>query len=126
MTKLINDIMLVLHLIGVGALLSGFFYQLKDMKTGMKVNAGILHGAWLMLITGFAMLGLIYSDTTRDEDPNGWVLSAKSIVITVIFFLAYGNSKKETAPKWVVPVITLLTITNISLAVLGPIMVARG
>lgn len=126
MTHLINDIMLVLHLIGVGALLSGFFYQLKDMKTGMKVNAGILHGAWLMLVTGFAMLGLIYSDSTRDEDPNGWVLSAKSIVITIIFFLAYGNNKKETAPKWVVPVIALLTITNISLAVLGPIMIAKA
>ncbi|MEN9608403.1 MAG: hypothetical protein RLZZ06_334, partial [Actinomycetota bacterium] len=65
MTHLINDIMLILHLIGVGALLSGFFYQMKDMKTGMKVNAGILHGAWLMLVTGFAMLGLIYSDTAR-------------------------------------------------------------
>ncbi|MEN9603530.1 MAG: hypothetical protein RL545_219 [Actinomycetota bacterium] len=126
MTHLINDIMLILHLIGVGALLSGFFYQMKDMKTGMKVNAGILHGAWLMLVTGFAMLGLIYSDTAREEEPNGWVLSAKSIVITVIFFLAYGNNKKETAPKWVVPVITLLTVTNISLAVLGPIMIAKA
>ena len=126
MTHLINDIMLILHLIGVGALLSGFFYQMKDMKTGMKVNAGILHGAWLMLVTGFAMLGLIYSDATRTEDPNALVLSAKGIVITVIFFLAYGNNKKETAPKWVVPVITLLTVTNISLAVLGPIMIAKA
>ena len=126
MTHLINDIMMILHLIGVGALLSGFFYQMKDMKTGMKVNAGILHGAWLMLVTGFAMLGLIYSDATRTEDPNALVLSAKGIVITVIFFLAYGNNKKETAPKWVVPVITLLTVTNISLAVLGPIMIARA
>ena len=127
MTKLINDIMLVLHLIGVGALLSGFFYQLKDMKTGMKVNSGILHGAWLMLVTGFAMLGLIYSDSARTEEPNGWVLSAKSIVITVIFFLAYGNNKKgEATNKWVVPLIALLTITNISLAVLGPIMVDKG
>jgi hypothetical protein len=79
-----------------------------------------------MLVTGFAMLGLIYSDAARTEEPNGWVLSAKSIVITVIFFLAYGNNKKETAPKWVVPVITLLTVTNISLAVLGPIMIAKA
>jgi len=52
--KTLNDVFLVLHIIGVGALLSGFFYQLKDMKAGMKVNAGIIHGAWLMLITGFA------------------------------------------------------------------------
>ena len=46
--ELTNKILLVLHLLGVGALLSGFFYQLKDITKGQKVNAGIIHGAWLM------------------------------------------------------------------------------
>jgi hypothetical protein len=119
--KTLNDVFLVLHIIGVGALLSGFFYQMKEMKTGMKVNAGILHGAWLMLITGFAMAGLLpVADPT--VHINNLVLAAKSIIITVIFFVAYSFNKKEKTPKWVVPVITLLTITNISLAVLGPIV----
>jgi hypothetical protein len=39
------------------------------------------------------------------------------MVITVIFFIAYGYRKKETTAKWVVPVIALLTVVNISLAV---------
>jgi len=117
----LNDVLLVLHLIGVGALLSGFFYQLKDMKTGMKVNAGIIHGAWLMLITGFAMAGIIPTLTPKVE-INNLVLAAKSIIITAIFFIAYAFSKREKAPKWAVPVIALLTITNIALAVLGPIV----
>ena len=119
--KTLESVFLVLHLIGVGALLSGFFYQLKDMKTGMKVNAGILHGAWLMLVTGFAMAGII-PVAEPDVHINNVVLAAKSIVITAIFFIAYSFNKREHAPKWVVPVITLLTITNISLAVLGPIV----
>ena len=119
--KTLESVFLVLHLIGVGALLSGFFYQLKDMKTGMKVNAGILHGAWLMLVTGFAMAGII-PVAEPDVHINNVVLAAKSIVITAIFFIAYSFNKREQAPKWVVPVITLLTITNISLAVLGPIV----
>ena len=123
--ELLNEIMLVLHLIGVGALLSGFFYQLGAMKTGMQINAGILHGAWLMVVTGFTMTGLSYA-VAGDEMINNWVLAAKSIVITAIFFLAYGYKKREATNKWVVPVIALLTILNISLAVLGPIMIDKA
>ena len=118
---ILNKVMLVIHLIGVGALLSGFFYQLKDWGKGMKVNAGILHGAWLMVITGFAMAGIIPA-MHGDEEINNIVLGLKSIVITAIFFLAYGNNKKEVTPKWVVPTIAALTTLNIVLAIFGPIV----
>ncbi len=119
--KILESVFLVLHIVGVGALLSGFFYQLKDMKTGMKVNAGILHGAWLMLITGFAMAGII-PVAEPDVHINNLVLAAKSVIITAIFFIAYAFNKRDKAPKWVVPVIALLTVTNVALAVLGPIV----
>ncbi len=118
---ILNKVMLVIHLIGVGALLSGFFYQLKDWGKGMKVNAGILHGAWLMVVTGFAMAGIIPA-MHGDEEINNIVLGLKSIVITAIFFLAYGNNKKEVTAKWVVPTIAALTTLNIVLAIFGPIV----
>ena len=123
--ELTTKIALILHLVGIGALLSGFFYQLKDWGTGMKINAGILHGAWLMLVSGFALAGLV-EQVEPDEKLNAWVLAAKGIVITVIFFLAYGYNKKEKTAKWVVPAIAGLTILNICLAVLGPILVAKN
>ena len=119
--KILNDVFLVLHIVGVGALLSGFFYQLKDMKTGMKVNAGIIHGAWLMLVTGFAMAGIL-PVAEPDVKINNLVLAAKSVIITGIFFIAYSFNKKEKTPGWVVPVIALLTTTNVALAVLGQIV----
>ena len=119
---IVNDSMLVLHLIGVGALLSGFFYQLKDWSAGMKVNAGIIHGAWLQLVTGFAMAGLI--PAIHEESINNIVLGLKSIVITAIFFIAYTFNKKEVTPKWVVPGIAGLTTLNIIFAVFGPIVQA--
>ena len=122
--ELVIQISLIIHLIGIGALLSGFFYQLKDWGAGMKVNAGILHGAWLMLVTGFALAGLV-PQVEQDEQLNAWVLAAKGIVITVIFFLAYGYNKKEKTAKWVVPAIAGLTILNICLAVLGPIVIDK-
>ena len=122
--ELTAQIALILHFIGIGALLSGFFYQLKDWGVGMKINAGILHGAWLMLVSGFALAGLVPQVETTEE-INNWVLGAKSIVITAIFFIAYGYNKKEKTAKWVVPAIAGLTILNICLAVLGPILVDK-
>ncbi|MEY4390624.1 MAG: hypothetical protein RLZZ400_367 [Actinomycetota bacterium] len=120
--EILNEVLLVLHIVGVGALLSGFFYQMRDWGKGMKVNAGIIHGAWLMLVTGFAMTGII-SSLHNGEEVNNIVLGIKSIVITAIFFIAYSFNKKEVTPKWVVPTIALLTTVNIAFAVLGHIVV---
>ena len=108
----------------MGALLSGFFYQLKDWGKGMKVNAGILHGAWLQLVTGFALAGLV--PAMGEEDLNGIALGIKAVVITVIFFVAYSFDKKEVTPKWVVPSIAALTVLNIVVAVIGPIVVDKA
>ena len=112
--ELIINIFLVLHILGIAALLAGFFTSMKDMKTGMKVNIGVLHGAYTMLITGLVMAGV--SDPAK---LNAVVISLKTISLTVIFFIAYTYRKKEVTPKWAVPVIFLLTTLNIVLAVVG-------
>ncbi len=112
--ELIIHIFLVLHILGIAALLAGFFTSMKDMKTGMKVNVGVLHGAYTMLITGLVMAGV--SDPAK---LNAVVISLKTISLTVIFFIAYTYRKKEVTPKWAVPVIFLLTTLNIVLAVVG-------
>jgi hypothetical protein len=112
--ELIIHIFLVLHILGIAALLAGFFTSMKDMKTGMKVNVGVLHGAYTMLITGLVMAGV-----TDPAKLNAVVISLKTISLTVIFFIAYTYRKKEVTPKWAVPVIFLLTTLNIVLAVVG-------
>ena len=111
--ELIVHIFLVLHILGIAALLAGFFTSMKDMKTGMKVNAGVLHGAYTMLITGLVMAGV-----TKPAELNTVVISLKSISLTAIFFIAYTFAKKDSAPKWVVPVIGTLTIANLCFAVI--------
>jgi hypothetical protein len=112
--ELIVHIFLVLHILGIAALLAGFFTSMKDMRTGMKVNVGVLHGAYTMLITGLVMAGV-----TDPAKLNAVVISLKTISLTVIFFIAYTYRKKEVTPKWAVPVIFLLTTLNIVLAVVG-------
>ncbi len=111
--ELIVHIFLVLHILGIAALLAGFFTSMKDMKTGMKVNAGVLHGAYTMLVTGLVMAGV-----TNPAELNTVVISLKSISLTAIFFIAHTYRKTEITPKWAVPAIFLLTTLNIVFAVL--------
>ena len=121
--EITNRILLVLHLLGVGALLSGFFYQLKDLTKGQKVNAGIIHGAWLMLITGFAMSGIV--EAMGQEHVNNVVIGLKAVALTAIFFIAYTFNKKEKTPVWVVPTIAGLTTLNIVFAVVVGVIQAK-
>jgi hypothetical protein len=125
--ELITGILVILHLIGVSSLLGGFLTQMKDLKNGGRIVPAMMHGAWLLLVTGFALVGMVgMSSGVAGLDPehvNNLVLAAKAIIITVIFFMAYGFSKKDLSTrKWVLPLIAVLTITNIALAVLGPIV----
>ncbi len=86
-------ITLVFHLLGFASIMAGTLGQIKSFKDGAVVLPSILHGAWLSLAT------------------------LKTASLTAIFFIAYTFKKKQTPPKWVVPLIMALTITNLSLAV---------
>jgi hypothetical protein len=119
--ELATRIFVVLHLIGLASLLGGFLVQMKDLKNGGKILPAMLHGAWLLVISGFALVGLV--GMSGEEHVDNILLAVKSIVITAIFFLAYGFSKKDlSTKKWVVPTIALLTILNTCVAVIGGIV----
>ena len=115
--NIIINAFLVLHFLGIASLMAGFLTGLKQIKTGIKVNAGVFHGAYLMLISGLVMAGLV--DPTK---MNALIIAIKAIVLTVIFFVAYTYRKKESTPVWVVPTIFLLTLANIIFAIFGPVV----
>jgi hypothetical protein len=112
--EIIIRITLVLHLLGFATIFGGVLAQTKNFKTGAPVSPGILHGSWLALITGLILTGLVYAN---GEQVNNLALSLKGLGITAIFFIAYTFAKRETAPKWVVPTIGLLTVLNVIFAV---------
>ena len=112
--EIIIRITLVLHLIGFATIFGGVLAQTKNFKTGAPVSPGILHGSWLALITGLILTGLVYAN---GEQVNNLALSLKGLGITAIFFIAYTFAKRETAPKWAVPTIGLLTVLNVIFAV---------
>ena len=112
--QIIINSFLVLHLLGIASLLAGFLTSMKQMRSGMKMNAGVFHGAYLMLISGLVMAGM-----TDPAKLNVLVLAIKIVVLMVIFFVAITYRKKDLTPKWVVPSIAAMTILNIVLAVFG-------
>lgn len=112
--ELIIRITLVFHLLGFASIMAGTLGQIKSFKNGAVVLPSILHGAWLSLATGLALAGML---PANGEEVNHLVVALKSASLTAIFFIAYTFKKKQTPPKWVVPLIMALTITNLSLAV---------
>jgi hypothetical protein len=108
-------ILLVLHLLGFASIMTGVLSQTSQFKTGAKVLPSILHGSWLAMGAGLIMTGLL---PANGEHVNPISISIKSAVITAIFFIAYTFNKKQTTPKWVVPVIGLLTVINLCVAVI--------
>ena len=114
---LIINAFLVLHFIGIASLLAGFLTSLRELKTGIKLNAGVFHGAYLMLLSGLVMAGL--ADTSKLTSLAMIVLVVKIVILMLILFVAFTYRKKEVTPVWVVPSIAAMTILNITLAVFG-------
>jgi hypothetical protein len=114
--ELATRITLVLHFIGLASLLGGFLTQMKQIKTGGTITPAIFHGAWTLLVTGFALIGLVYA---HKEKPLSWALAVKGVAIAGIFTLAYMYNKKEKLPTWVLPVIGTLTTINIAVATIS-------
>jgi len=119
--EIVQNILVILHLIGFASVLGGFLGQMKDLKNGGKIVPGMLHGAILIALTGFALVGMVEASGT--EHVNNPILGAKFLILLVIVALIIGFNKKDlSTKKWVVPTIGLLTVVALSLAILGPIV----
>ena len=113
---IVIQILFVLHLVGLASLLGGVLVQVTAFKTGTaRVLPAIMHGAWLQLITGLALVGVISAGT--DEHLNNIKIGVKLAVLIVITVIAFVNRKKTAPAAWVVPTIGVLTLANVVIAV---------
>lgn len=112
--EIVKNIVLALHIIGVAALLGGVFYQVKPLiERTARVLPAMMHGAWTMLVTGVALVGLQYP---LGNDVNNTKISVKLAVLVAIIVIALVNRKKEAVAAWVLPTIGGLTVVNVLLA----------
>lgn len=112
--EILKNVILALHVIGVVALLGGVLYQIGAMREGKaRVLPAMMHGAWTMLVTGVALVGLQYP---LGNDVNNMKISVKLLVLVAIIVIALINRKKPSVATWVLVLIGALTVVNILLA----------
>ncbi|HEY7796860.1 MAG TPA: hypothetical protein VIB61_03705 [Microbacteriaceae bacterium] len=118
--EILRNITLILHFIGIGALLGGFLTQMKAMRSRQaKIVPAMNHGAWTMFITGLILTGIAeYRASIIGFEVNHALIGAKTFVVVVILVLVLLNRKKPVVSPAVFGSIGLLTIANITMAVL--------
>lgn len=105
-----------LHIIGIAALLGGFFTQMKAMGRGeARFVPAMLHGALTMLVTGAILVGLNQAD---DHHVNNIKIGVKLALLIVILGLVYVKRDEEKIDKSLFGLVGLLTTANIFIAVL--------
>ena len=112
--------LVVLHFIGLASLLGGFLTQMKAMGKGLAtIVPAMVHGAWTMLITGLAMVGVRewMAAMAWDDELNHMKIGVKTLVVIVILILVLLNKKKQSVSAKTFGTIGLLTILNVVLAV---------
>lgn len=112
--ELLKNFVLALHIIGVVALLGGVLYQIPALKKSTaRVLPAMMHGAWTMLVTGIALVGLQYP---LGNEVNNVKITVKLAVLVAIIVLALVNRKKQSVATWVLVSIGALTVVNVLLA----------
>jgi hypothetical protein len=108
----LNNLLLVLHLLGMAALFGGAFVQVRDAVK--VVNTSMLYGAITQVVTGILLVGVLEG---RDEPVDHTKIGVKLAVALVVAVLCWANRAKDTMPNGVFFGILLLTVANVVIAV---------
>ncbi|WP_406453851.1 hypothetical protein OG782_23105 [Streptomyces sp. NBC_00876] len=114
--RVLIDVFVALHIIGIAALLGGFLTQMKAMGAGTaRFVPGMLHGALTMLVTGIALVGLNQAD---DHPVNNVKIAIKLLILVVILGIVYVKRDEEKVDKGLFAAVGGLTVVNIFIATL--------
>jgi len=108
----LQDVLLVVHLVGFAALFGGAFVQIRDEV--VVVNAAMLHGALTQVVSGILLVGVLEG---RDVEVDHTKVAIKFAVGLVIAALCWVNRHKESVPRGLFFAILGLTLANVCVAV---------
>jgi thiamine transporter ThiT len=114
--ELVRELLVVLHLIGMAAIVGGWLAVLG----APRVLPAILWGARAQFVTGILLWGILESGVLDGhDDPDRVKLTVKFLVAFVLTGLAEANAKRGDAvnPR-IVHAIGALGVLNVAIAIL--------
>jgi Na+/glutamate symporter len=112
------NLFLVLHFIGISGLLGGLLAQIAVMPK--QLPKFVLHSAWLAFLAAVVMVGInqkMNSDDATVEVLDHIKVAVKSTILIIVLAIGYLNIKKTAISNRAWGLMTLLTISNIVIAV---------
>lgn len=88
--EILREILLALHLIGMAIIVGGYLTLIRSPK----VAPGMLHGAYLQLITGLLLLTIA---EMGDGDVNHMKIGIKLLIAILVTVFAFIGNKKQKA-----------------------------
>ena len=112
------NLFLVLHFIGISGLLGGLLAQIAVKPK--QLPKFVMHSAWLAFIAAVVMVGInqmMHGDDSTIEVLDHVKVAVKSTILIIVLAIGYLNIKKAALSNKVWGLITLLTTSNIVIAV---------
>lgn len=110
--EILRNVLLVLHFIGLAAILGPFLSQLT--ATSKHITMTMVWGARAQLITGLGLVGVAYAS---DHEPDHVKVAVKLLIALAIVGIAEATHKKTDSVKTAWWLVGGLTIANIIVAV---------
>jgi hypothetical protein len=117
---IVKSFLVVLHLVGLSALLGGFLVQIKALRAKVaEILPAMVHGAWTALVTGLLLVGVREWELAlgggRDLDHSK--IAIKTVVALIIVVLVMLKRKQKPVSGSALGTIGGLTFLNVVLAV---------
>jgi hypothetical protein len=117
---IIKSFLVVIHLVGLSALLGGFLVQIKALRAKTaEILPAMVHGAWTALLTGLLLVGVREWELALGggEDLDHSKIAIKTVVGLIIVVLVMLKRKQKPVTGAILGTIGGLTLLNVVLAV---------
>jgi hypothetical protein len=117
---ILKSFLVVLHLVGLSALLGGFLVQIKALRAKTaEILPAMVHGAWTALVTGLLLVGVREWELAMGggEDLDHSKIAIKTVVVLIIVVLVMLKRKQKPVSGAILGTVAGLTLLNVVLAV---------
>ena len=113
--EFVYNAILVLHFIGLAALLGGFIVQMRSPDKG--VNPAMWHGALTQLVTGVLLVGIASAGLVSGEEVDHAKIAVKLVIVLIITVLAFVGRRRTPPQTALWGTIGALTLAKVVIAV---------